>query len=34
MIHLLKGAEIFSSVGEKIGKLDRVVLDPETKDGR
>jgi len=31
MIRLLKDAEIFSSVGEKIGKLDRVVLDPETK---
>jgi sporulation protein YlmC with PRC-barrel domain len=30
MIRLLKDAEIFSSVGEKIGKLDRVVLDPET----
>lgn len=30
-MHLLKDAEIFSSVGEKIGKLDRVVLDPETK---
>jgi len=32
MIRLLKDAEIFSSVGEKIGKLDRVVLDPETKE--
>ena len=31
MIRLLKDAEIFSSVGEKIGMLDRVVLDPETK---
>lgn len=31
MIRLLKNAEIFSSVGEKIGTLDRVVLDPETK---
>lgn len=32
MIRLLKDAEIFSSVGEKIGKLDRVVLDPETNE--
>jgi sporulation protein YlmC with PRC-barrel domain len=32
MIRLLKDADIFSSVGEKIGKLDRVVLDPETKE--
>jgi sporulation protein YlmC with PRC-barrel domain len=31
MIRLIKGAEVFSSVGEKIGLLDRVVLDPETK---
>lgn len=30
-MRLLKDAEIFSSVGEKIGTLDRVVLDPETK---
>jgi len=32
MIRLLKDADIFSSVGEKIGTLDRVVLDPETKE--
>ena len=32
MIRLQKDADIFSSVGEKIGKLDRVVLDPETKE--
>ena len=31
MIKLLKDAEVFSSVGEKIGLLDRVVLDPESK---
>ena len=31
MIQLIKNAEVFSSVGEKIGSLDRVVLDPETK---
>lgn len=31
MIKLLKNAEVFSSVGEKIGSLDRVVLDPQTK---
>ena len=31
MIRLIKDAEVFSSVGEKIGTLDRVVLDPETK---
>ena len=32
MKRLLKDAEIFSSVGEKIGTLDRVVLDPKTKE--
>lgn len=31
MIKLIKNAEVFSSVGEKIGLLDRVVLDPSTK---
>lgn len=31
MIRLLKDAKIFSSAGEKIGTLERVVLDPETK---
>ncbi len=29
---LKKGAEVFSSEGEKIGVLDRVVLNPETKE--
>ena len=29
---LKKGADVFSSVGEKIGSLDRVVLNPETKE--
>ena len=29
---LIKNAEVFSSVGEKVGLLDRVVLDPETMD--
>lgn len=32
MIKLVKGAEVFSSVGEKIGSLDRIVLDPGTKE--
>lgn len=32
MIRLQTNADIFSSAGEKIGKLDRVVLDPETKE--
>jgi len=31
MIRLLKDAEVFSSAGEKIGSLDRVVIDPVTK---
>ena len=31
MIRLVKDAEIFSASGKKIGTLDRVVLDPETK---
>ncbi len=31
MIRLTKDADIFSKKGEKIGNLDRVVLDPETK---
>lgn len=29
---LKKGAEVFSSVGEKIGSIDRVVINPETKE--
>src|SRR5258706_15667562 len=31
-MQLIKGADVFSSAGEKIGSLDRVVLDPETKE--
>jgi len=31
-MELTKGTDVFSSVGEKIGKLERVVLDPETKE--
>lgn len=31
MIKLMNNAEVFSSEGEKIGSLDRVILDPETK---
>ena len=31
MIRLIKDADIYSASGEKIGDLDRVVLDPETK---
>jgi len=31
-MQLKKGAEVFSSAGEKIGSLDRVVLNPETKE--
>jgi uncharacterized protein YrrD len=27
-----KGADVFSSVGEKIGSIDRVVINPETKE--
>ena len=30
-MELKKGANVFSSAGEKIGSLDRVVLNPETK---
>ena len=30
-LRLVKDADIFSASGEKIGTLDRVVLDPETK---
>jgi uncharacterized protein YrrD len=32
MIHLIKDAEVLSLAGEKIETLDRVVLDPETKE--
>jgi uncharacterized protein YrrD len=31
-MQLKKGASVESSAGEKIGSLDRVVLDPETKE--
>jgi len=31
-MNLKKGADVFSSVGEKIGSLDRVVINPETKE--
>lgn len=31
-MQLRKGADVFSSVGEKIGSLDRVVLDPQTNE--
>lgn len=31
-MQLKKGAEVESSAGEKIGTLDRVVLDPETRE--
>jgi len=31
-MQLIKNADVFSSAGEKIGTLDRVVLDPESRD--
>ena len=31
-MRLTKGADIYSSTGEKLGTLDRVVIDPETKE--
>jgi len=31
-MQLKKGADVFSSVGEKIGSLDRVVINPESKE--
>ena len=31
-MRLTKGADIYSSTGEKLGILDRVVIDPETKE--
>lgn len=31
-MRLIKGAGIYSSQGEKLGTLERVVLDPETKE--
>jgi len=32
MIKLINGAEVFSALGEKVGVLDRVVIDPATKE--
>ena len=31
-MRLTKGADVYSSDGAKLGKLDRVILDPETKE--
>ena len=31
-MQLIKNADVFSSAGERVGTLDRVVLDPESKD--
>jgi uncharacterized protein YrrD len=31
-MQLIKNADVFSAAGERIGTLDRVVLDPESKD--
>ncbi len=31
-MRLVKGADIYSSQGEKLGTLDRVILDPSTKE--
>lgn len=31
-MELKKGADVFSSVGEKVGYLDRVVINPDTKE--
>ncbi len=31
-MHLTKGADIYSSDGEKLGTLDRVIIDPVTKE--
>ena len=31
-MRLTKGADIYSAQGERIGTLDRVVLDPETHE--
>lgn len=31
-MQLKKGADVFSSAGEKIGSIDRVVINPETKE--
>jgi uncharacterized protein YrrD len=31
-MQLKKGADVFSSAGEKIGSIERVVLNPETKE--
>jgi len=32
MLRLIKDARVFSSMGEKVGTLERVVLDPETME--
>ena len=31
-MRLVKGAEIYSSEGQKLGNLDRVIIDPNTKE--
>lgn len=31
-MHFVKGAEVYSSEGEKLGNLDRVVIDPKTRE--
>lgn len=31
-MRLTTGADVYSSAGEKLGSLDRVILDPETKE--
>ena len=31
-MRLTKGTDVYSSTGEKLGTLDRVVIDPETKE--
>jgi sporulation protein YlmC with PRC-barrel domain len=28
----VKGADVFSSLGEKVGSIDRVVIDPKTDE--
>lgn len=31
-MRLIKGADIYSSEGEKLGTLERVIIDPKTKE--
>jgi uncharacterized protein YrrD len=31
-MHFIRGAEVFASMGEKIGTLDRIVIDPADKE--